>query len=79
VARLDREALAGIFDLLVEREDIASRVSLAETIGRLAPPLPLHLLHALFRDRAPEVRRVTSMVLGKAVSRRRAIADRPPR
>ena len=66
VARLDREALAGVFDLLVERDDIASRVSLAETIGRLAPPLPLHLLHALFRDRAPEVRRVTSVVLGES-------------
>ncbi|MDH5282332.1 MAG: HEAT repeat domain-containing protein [Gemmatimonadota bacterium] len=66
VARLDRAALAGIFDLLIERDDIASRVSLAETIGRLAPPLPMHLLDALFRDRAPEVRRVTSVVLGES-------------
>ena len=66
VARLDREALAGIFDLLVERDDIPSRVALAETIGRLAPPLPLHLLYSLFRDRAPEVRRVTAIVLGES-------------
>jgi HEAT repeat protein len=65
VARLDREALAGIFDLQIERDDVSSRVALAETIGRLAPPLPLHLLYSLFRDRAPDVRRVTAVVLGE--------------
>lgn len=65
VARLDRDALGEIIDVLLERDDAPSRARLVRTIGGLKAPHPIPLLRALFHDTAPEVRTVTAEVLGR--------------
>ncbi len=65
VARIDRDQLGAIIDLLLERDDAAGRVRLVRTIGGLRPPHPLPLLASLFRDHAPAVRAATADVLGR--------------
>jgi HEAT repeat protein len=72
VAKIDRDALGQVVDLLLERDDAPSRARLARTVGALKPPHPIRLLEALFRDRAPEVRLAATEVLG------RVAGERPP-
>jgi HEAT repeat protein len=72
VARLDREALGQVIDILLERNDAPSRARLVRTIGGLNPPHPIRLLESLFRDQTPEVRLAAAEVLG------RVAGDEPP-
>src|SRR5262249_10557273 len=44
IARIDRFALGAIIDLLLERDDVESRVRVVETLGGLKPPHPMRLL-----------------------------------
>ena len=72
VARIDRDALGAIIDILLERDDAAGRARLVRTIGGLRPPHPLQLLESLFRDRAPAVRAAAADVLGRTNDERAA-------
>lgn len=72
VARIDREALSELIDILLERDDAPGRAGLVRTIGGLKPPHPIGLLEALLRDRAPEVRAATAEVLGRVPGKRSA-------
>ncbi len=65
VARIDRDALGAIIDILLERDDAEGRARLVRAIGSLKPPHPNQLLESLFRDRAPEVRIAAADVLGR--------------
>ncbi len=65
VARIDREALGEIIDVLLERGDATSRARLVRTIGGLKPPHPIRLLESLFRDKSPDVRIAAAEVLGR--------------
>jgi len=65
LARINRDALGELIDILLERGDAPSRVRLVRTIGGLRPPYPLRLLESMFRDRDPEVRTAAVEVLGK--------------
>jgi len=65
VARLDRDGLAAVIDILLERDDAPSRARLVRTIGSLRPPHPIQLLSSLFHDQAPEVRAAAADVLGR--------------
>jgi len=73
VARIDREGLGQIIDLLLEREDTASRVHVVHTIGELKAPLPIRLLETLFQDQAPAVRAAAAGVLGQVPHERSTI------
>jgi HEAT repeat protein len=73
VARIDREALSRIIDLLLEREDSESRVRVVRTLGGLKPPYPMRLLETLFQDKAPEVRAAAAEVLGRVPEERSSI------
>jgi HEAT repeat protein len=63
VAQVDRGRLSEIVDVLLERDDGASRLAVAQTIGTLKPPLPVELLEMLLRDQVPEVRAAVAEVL----------------
>ncbi len=65
VARIDRDALGQIIDLLLERQDAETRVRVVRTLGGLKPPYPVRLLETLFQDQAPEVRAAAAEVLGR--------------
>lgn len=65
VARIDREALGEVIDILLERDDAPSRARLVRTLGGLRAPQPIRLLESLFRDRAPEVRTAAAEVLSR--------------
>jgi HEAT repeat protein len=65
VARIDREALGEVIDVLLERDDAPSRAALVRTIGGLPAPQPVRLLESLFHDRAPEVRAAAAEVLSR--------------
>ncbi len=65
VAQLDRDSLAAIIDILLERGDTASRSRLVRTIGGLKPPHPGELLESLLQDKAPEVRTAAAEVVGR--------------
>lgn len=73
VAKIDRTALSRIIDLLLEREDVDSRVRVVETLGGLKPPHPMRLLETLFEDRAPQVRAAAASVLGRVSEERSSI------
>lgn len=73
VAKIDRGAVSQIIDLLLERQDVDSRVRVVETLGGLKPPHPMRLLETLFQDQAPEVRAAAANVLGRVVEERSAI------
>ncbi len=70
VARIDREALSQILDLLLERDDGASRVRVVQIMGGLRAPHPMRLLETLFHDRDPSVRAATAEVLGRVTDAR---------
>lgn len=65
VARVDRESLGDVVEILLERDDVTGRANLVRTIGGLRAPYPVKLLESLFRDRAPEVRMATCEVLSQ--------------
>src|SRR5262249_42057886 len=65
VARIDQNALGRIIDLLLERQDVESRVRVVHTLGGLRSLQPMRLLETLFQDNAPEVRAVAAEVLGR--------------
>jgi HEAT repeat protein len=73
LARLDRDALGQIIDLLLERQDADSRVRVVRTLGGLKPPYPARLLETLYQDQVPEVRAAAAEVLGRVAGERSAI------
>jgi HEAT repeat protein len=73
VARIDRDGLGQIIDLLLEREDVTSRVHVVQTLGGLKAPHPVRLLETLFQDKAPAVRAAAAEVLARVPQERSTI------
>lgn len=65
VARLDREALSRIVELLLERGDGAGRVRVVRVLGGLKGPHPMALLTTLFHDSEATVRAATAEILSR--------------
>jgi HEAT repeat protein len=65
VARIRIEELNSLLDILLERNDVASRLTSVETVSRISGPAALTLLGKLWRDPAPEVRGATAVALSE--------------
>ncbi|MEO8029706.1 MAG: HEAT repeat domain-containing protein [Gemmatimonadota bacterium] len=75
VAHIKLEELNSLLDILLERNDIASRLTTVETISRIAGPASLGLLAKLWRDPAPEVRGAAAAALAERGDEAGALLD----
>lgn len=65
VARIKIEELNALLDILLERNDVTSRLTAVETVSHIPGPASLGLLAKLWRDPAPEVRGASAAALAE--------------
>ena len=65
VARIRVTEVPGLIDILLERGDVPSRLSVVKTLSTITSPVAAECLGRLYRDPAPEVRGAAAVALSE--------------